>query len=75
MSIATGCWRWLEKGEAEQDRQQAELHAAGIQPEYLDLRSPDDLTEVDDAAPAALLAVAARLAVPLMARGFSPRRE
>jgi pantoate--beta-alanine ligase len=43
------------------DVARAELYAAGIQPEYLDLRSPDDLTEVDDAAPAALLAVAARV--------------
>ena len=43
------------------DAARAELRAAGIQPEYLDLRSPDDLTEVDDAAPAALLAVAARM--------------
>jgi pantoate--beta-alanine ligase len=39
----------------------AELHAAGIQPEYLDLRSPEDLTEVDRVAPTALLAVAARV--------------
>ncbi|MEN2742445.1 pantoate--beta-alanine ligase [Microbacterium sp. X-17] len=39
----------------------AELAAADIQPEYLDLRSPDDLTEVDAVAPVALLAVAARV--------------
>ncbi|MRH30072.1 pantoate--beta-alanine ligase [Microbacterium sp. SYP-A9085] len=43
------------------DAARAELRAAGIQPEYLDLRSPDDLTEVDEVAPTALLAVAARV--------------
>ncbi|QAY60056.1 pantoate--beta-alanine ligase [Microbacterium protaetiae] len=39
----------------------AELAAAGIEPEYLDLRSPDDLSTVDAVAPVALLAVAARV--------------
>jgi len=39
----------------------AELATSGIDPEYLELRSPDDLAEVDAVAPAALLAVAARV--------------
>lgn len=37
------------------------LAEAGIDPEYLELRAPDDLTRVDAVAPAALLAVAARV--------------
>lgn len=37
------------------------LAASGIDPEYLELRSPDDLTPVTAVAPAALLAVAARV--------------
>jgi len=39
----------------------AELAASRIEPEYVQLRSPDDLTEVDAVAPAALLLVAARV--------------
>jgi pantoate--beta-alanine ligase len=39
----------------------AVLAAAGIEPEYVELRSPDDLTAVDAVAPSALLAVAARV--------------
>ncbi len=37
------------------------LADAGIEPEYLELRSPDDLAELDDVGPAALLAVAAQV--------------
>ncbi|GAB2831237.1 pantoate--beta-alanine ligase [Microbacterium insulae] len=37
------------------------LSAAGIEPEYLELRSPDDLREVDRVETTALLAVAARV--------------
>lgn len=39
----------------------AELAASGIEPEYLELCSPDDLAEVSAVAPTALLAVAARV--------------
>jgi pantoate--beta-alanine ligase len=39
----------------------AELAAAGIEPEYLELRSPDDLRELDRVGDAALLAVAAQV--------------
>lgn len=39
----------------------AVLTAAGIEPEYLELRSPDDLRELDEVGDAALLAVAARV--------------
>lgn len=39
----------------------AVLADAGIEPEYLELRSPDDLAELDDVGPAALLAVAAQV--------------
>ena len=39
----------------------AVLDAAGIEPEYLELRSPDDLRELDLVDGAALLAVAARV--------------
>ena len=38
-----------------------ELAAAGIEPEYLELRSPDDLRELDRVGDAALLAVAAQV--------------
>lgn len=38
-----------------------ELDAAGVAPEYLELRDPDDLHEVDRVAPTALLAVAAHV--------------
>jgi pantoate--beta-alanine ligase len=37
------------------------LEAAGIHPEYLELRSPDDLRELDRVDQPALLAVAARV--------------
>lgn len=37
------------------------LSSAGIEPEYLELRSPEDLREVDRVKPTALLAVAARV--------------
>jgi pantoate--beta-alanine ligase len=37
------------------------LTDAGIEPEYLELRSPDDLRELDDVGEAALLAVAAQV--------------
>lgn len=37
------------------------LSSAGIEPEYLELRSPEDLREVDRVEPTALLAVAARV--------------
>jgi len=39
----------------------AVLAEAGIEPEYLELRSPDDLAPADAVAPSALLAVAARI--------------
>ncbi|MEQ6896604.1 pantoate--beta-alanine ligase [Microbacterium sp. KR10-403] len=39
----------------------AVLAEAGIDPEYLELRSPDDLAPADAVAPSALLAVAARI--------------
>ena len=39
----------------------AVLTAAGIEPEYLELRSPDDLRELDGVGEAALLAVAAQV--------------
>jgi pantoate--beta-alanine ligase len=39
----------------------AVLSGAGIEPEYLELRSPDDLRELDRVEGAALLAVAARV--------------
>lgn len=39
----------------------AELQAAGIEPEYLELRHPDDLRELDRVGDAALLAVAAQV--------------
>jgi pantoate--beta-alanine ligase len=39
----------------------AQLADAGIEPEYLELRSPDDLRELDRVGDAALLAVAAQV--------------
>ncbi len=39
----------------------AVLASAGIEPEYLELRSPDDLRELDEVGDAALLAVAAQV--------------
>ncbi|ALJ21324.1 pantoate--beta-alanine ligase [Microbacterium sp. No. 7] len=57
--------RVVESGETGADAvlaaARAELAAAGVDPEYLELRDPDDLHEVDRIAPAALLAVAARV--------------
>lgn len=39
----------------------AELDAAGVEPEYLELRSPEDLSPVERVSGSALLAVAARI--------------
>ena len=43
------------------DAARAVLAGAGIDPEYLELRSPDDLRELDRVDGAALLAVAAQV--------------
>src|SRR5690348_15422239 len=76
-STATGCWRWLEQGEAEQDRQHAELHGAGGTVELerrADIGRLERETPLADPLAAHQLAVVAARAHQAHAEGARHRR-